>query len=68
MSNFLNVLVEFRGKKIYKVSGLLSGRIHNILNRADLNQKYIFEYIKESDLKQEPLDSNRFIKFYKLNS
>ena len=62
---FLDVLVEFRGDFLHEVSELVSQHIRKILYREDLSQKYVFENLDGTDLKQEPLDSVKFIDFCK---
>ena len=64
---FLDVLTEFRGEFLRAVSKLVSQHIFEILSRADLSRRYIFEN-EGNYSKQEPLDSNNFIKFCELDS
>lgn len=63
---FLDVLSELRGDFLQKVSELVSQHIRDILYRRDLSWKYVFEKMDEDSLKEEPLDSPRFIQFCKL--
>jgi len=65
-SLFLDVLKEFRGDFLCKVSELISQHIYEILYRKDLSRKYVFENMDEDHLKQEPLDSSHFIEFCEL--
>jgi hypothetical protein len=60
---FMDVLYEFRGDFLHKVSELVSRHIHDILYRKDLSWKYGFEKIDGDALKKEPLDSPGFVQF-----
>lgn len=60
---FIEVLDELRGNFLRKVSGLVAQHIDDILERRDLDRKYVFEGIEGISLKQEPLDSSSFIQF-----
>lgn len=65
---FLDVLVEFRGDFLCKVSELVSQHIQKILYREDLSQRYVFENVDGTALKQEPLNSVKFIDFCNLHT
>lgn len=67
-SLFLEILIEFRGDFLRKVSGLVSQHICEILYRKDLNRRYVFETLDGDDLKQEHLDSENLMKFCELES
>lgn len=62
---FLNILVEFHKDFLYEVSELISQHICKILYWEDLSQQYVFENLDETDLKQESLNSVKFIDFCK---
>lgn len=62
-SMFSYVLLEYRGKFLPEVSQLVSKHIQKILNRRDLSRKYVLKNMDGDHLKQEPLDSCRFVKY-----
>jgi hypothetical protein len=60
---FLEVLDEFRGDFLRKVSELVSQRIHDILYRRDLSQRYVFERVDAELVRKEQHDSEKFFLF-----
>ena len=62
----MDVLVEFRGSFLREVGELISPHIPKILKQEDFSQKYAFESIDASFLKEMPLDSERLIEYCRL--
>lgn len=62
------MLSEYRGAFLKAVCGKVSHIVTAIEDRSDLNKRYKFENITGASLKNERLDSNRFIEYCELDT